>query len=61
MIAATNRELSTDIANGQFRKDLYYRLNVIELHVPALRNRRADILPLARILLAQVCCVTAAR
>ncbi|MBK7045650.1 MAG: sigma-54-dependent Fis family transcriptional regulator [bacterium] len=54
VIAATNRELSTDIANGQFRKDLYYRLNVIELHVPALRNRRADILPLARILLAQV-------
>jgi transcriptional regulator with PAS, ATPase and Fis domain len=53
VIAATNRELTEDIAAGRFRKDLYYRLNVVELHVPALRDRREDILPLARILLAE--------
>ncbi|MDO9171971.1 MAG: sigma-54-dependent Fis family transcriptional regulator [bacterium] len=53
VIAATNRELAADIAEGRFRKDLYYRLNVVQLHVPSLRDRREDILPLARILLAE--------
>jgi len=53
VIAATNRELTEDIAEGRFRKDLYYRLNVVELHVPPLRERREDILPLARQLLAE--------
>jgi transcriptional regulator with PAS, ATPase and Fis domain len=53
VMAATNRELSADIAAGRFRKDLYYRLNVVQLHVPTLRNRREDILPLARVLLAE--------
>ena len=53
VIAATNRELTGDIVTGRFRKDLYYRLNVVELHVPALRDRREDILPLARVLLAE--------
>ncbi|MDD5224863.1 MAG: sigma-54-dependent Fis family transcriptional regulator [bacterium] len=53
VIAATNRELTKDIAEGRFRKDLYYRLNVVELHMPALRDRREDILPLARVLLAE--------
>jgi len=53
VIAATNRELTEDIAKGRFRQDLYYRLNVVELHVPPLRDRREDILPLARQLLAQ--------
>ena len=52
VVAATNRELAEDIAVGRFRKDLYYRLNVLELHVPPLRDRREDILPLARLLLA---------
>ena len=52
VMAATNRELAADIAAERFRKDLYYRLNVVQLHVPALRNRREDLLPLARVLLA---------
>ncbi len=52
VMAATNRELAADIAAGRFRKDLYYRLNVVQLHVPPLRDRREDILPLARVLLA---------
>ena len=43
VIAATNRELETAIADGTFRADLYYRLNVISLHIPALRDRREDI------------------
>ncbi len=52
IVAATNRDLSHGVAGGMFRQDLYYRLKVVELHVPALRDRRDDILPLARVLLA---------
>lgn len=51
VIAATNSELIKEIEAARFRKDLYYRLNIIELHVPPLRDRREDILPLARVLL----------
>jgi two-component system response regulator HydG len=52
VLAATNRDLAHAVADGSFRQDLYYRLKVVELPVPPLRDRRDDILPLARVLLA---------
>jgi len=52
VLAATNRDLALAVADGSFRQDLYYRLKVVELNVPPLRERRDDILPLARVLLA---------
>ncbi len=47
ILSATHKNLADMAANGEFREDLYYRINVIELHVPALRERGADILQLA--------------
>jgi DNA-binding NtrC family response regulator len=48
VVAATNRVLRDDVESGRFRKDLCYRLRVIEIHVPPLRQRREEILALAR-------------
>ncbi|MGA4643547.1 sigma-54-dependent transcriptional regulator [Limisphaera sp. 4302-co] len=53
ILASTNRDIETAVREGRFREDLYYRLNVVELHVPPLRERPEDILPLATHFLRQ--------
>ena len=47
LLVATNRNLEEAVQRGLFRSDLFYRLNVIRIHIPPLRQRREDILPLA--------------
>jgi len=54
IIAATNRNLLQSIERGHFREDLYYRLNVFAIHLPPLRERRDDILPLSEAFLAEI-------
>lgn len=53
VIAATHRNLEEEIRHGRFREDLYYRLNVVQLHLPALRERGEDIVMLARYMLGR--------
>jgi len=55
IVSATNKDLAAAIEGGDFREDLFYRLNVVPLRVPALRERRGDVALLARHFLAQFC------
>lgn len=54
VVAATNRDLREEVVQGNFRQDLYYRLRVVPIDVPSLRERPDDILPLAESLLKQI-------
>jgi len=53
LLSATNADLRQEVAAGRFRQDLLFRLNTVEIHVPPLRSRRADIMPLAEHFLVQ--------
>ena len=55
LISATNVDLQERIKTGQFREDLYYRLNVIPIHLPPLKDRRGDIPQLARFFIEKIC------
>lgn len=55
IVAATNKEMQEQIKKGSFREDLFYRLSVIQIELPALRERREDILPLFRQFLEEFC------
>ena len=54
LVCATHQQLQEGVINGTFREDLYYRINVVELRIPPLRDRVEDILPIARALLADI-------
>jgi two-component system nitrogen regulation response regulator NtrX len=61
VIAASNKSLEQEIQEGHFREDLYYRLNVIPFHVPALRERREDLPILAKAFVEEFCAESGAR
>jgi DNA-binding NtrC family response regulator len=54
ILAASNRNLEDEVKHGRFREDLFYRLNVVELNLPPLRERREDILPLANFFIGKL-------
>jgi DNA-binding NtrC family response regulator len=54
VIAATNRDIESLVSQGKFREDLYYRINVLRIHLPPLRERREDIEPIAHYLLGKL-------
>ena len=55
LICASNRDLKRDASQGKFREDLYYRINGIPIHLPPLRERREDLVPLSEFFLARTC------
>ena len=55
VIAATSCDLSTEVGSGEFRRDLFYQLNVFPIHVPPLREQREDILLLAKYFIPALC------
>ena len=57
IIAATSQDLEAKVKTGEFRKDLFYRLNVLPIHIPPLRERLFDVRPLAEVLLEQIAAV----
>jgi DNA-binding NtrC family response regulator len=61
ILAATNRDPEKAVAEGRFREDLYYRINVIRIKLPALRDRKQDIAPLAGLFLARAARVAGKR
>jgi len=54
VVAATNKDLDSEVSAGRFREDLLFRLRVLEIHVPPLRERREDVLPLAELFMGQL-------